>query len=1117
MNEAFPRLEDLVQAIEENAKQEDREDYYHSILCTYIQENKKPTILNTVGGGFVHYGKEANDLRGRAYQLMSFDERFEFMKKITRQNKLSVRGFERFHTWMLDSHEDTISFSSDTDTSHRLRSVTITAELDSSNKYECTVKLSSSPRGQYLSSRFRQKFGVDSTVNISFSFPRMGIHSQLYLHEQEADEFTMVDLNQSQQQALKRYYQVIDRINGKEVEIDKNNGHFHKLRIQSEILSFNRIKEYLEKDFNICGCKFSVLCQNMSGMHSYKYTYFCPQLSVITTSLENVKSWAVPIKENLELYASEKKLKLFLRLSLFNTPTFKTIKVTQFKIKDDIGDCTDGCGFISPEYAEEITQCIRGYSSSVRKSHINENNQYESDGMDLDVEGIELIESLPQNYTPSAFQVRFMGAKGMLCVKNDLVSEHGCHLVLHQSMVKIIHNKTEDDILQTIHIVGFSKPSQNARANIPIIHMLNGASDSSGIVQQKLMQAHEQVVDNALSLYLNHSTKELLELYVQENDFAALATLVMEKDAKLAFLAGPFRTHLLPMKIPLADSRRLYGIADPYGVLGPKEVFVNVSGVGILRGTILITKEPCFHRGDLRKVPCANYEKLHHLVDVIVFPTTCKRPIPNMIAGSDLDGDEYVVCWDQDMVQHCQTFQAGEFDTSDDRESFRKDKSFEPDVFKYWVGIRMAYADFYDKDWTRDDNWNQTMSILSDVLNSAIDAPKSGNITRARKDILVDLVKNFPGYPHYSNKERTRAIHSQSILGRIFDRMIEKVTTALNYSNSQLTGMDYQKELAMLLMSFIGRNDFLVLGVGELMLNFVSDTKDGDHSVMMVSEFLRQFWRCLGYGHLNDDDDWYYCMLKQKMTSISQEALNNITKIAIEDSSKLIVTYNIDPMTSLDPFPEEEVEGVEFETIFCDESCNIFKISINDDETNLMGYSDLMEDALKRIGVADFILCKDSAFKNCFNSLKEQSLTVLNEITQPYYDQQLSSRFDFVGLCGFGNVRQELERDRLEHYTNTMNSYLATCDLSGIKKLTLTRQDHSTIDGLLDNFNAGSVVELFKKESDQLNIQIPYTGPQRCLALTCNICVSNLTSLCMTFNKIGNEGVNIFHREGLTI
>lgn len=51
----------------------------------------------------------------------------------------------------------------------------------------------------------------------------------------------------------------------------------------------------------------------------------------------------------------------------------------------------------------------------------------------------------------------------------------------------------------------------------------------------------------------------------------------------------------------------------------------------------------------LTAVDGSRVKHLCHLIDCIVFPTRGKRPHPDEITGSDLDGDEYFVCWDEEL------------------------------------------------------------------------------------------------------------------------------------------------------------------------------------------------------------------------------------------------------------------------------------------------------------------------------------------------------------------------------------------------------------------------------------------------------------------------------------
>ena len=58
------------------------------------------------------------------------------------------------------------------------------------------------------------------------------------------------------------------------------------------------------------------------------------------------------------------------------------------------------------------------------------------------------------------------------------------------------------------------------------------------------------------------------------------------------------------------------------------------AAVQLIKGPVLITKNPCGHEGDIRLAHAIDeshpaYEKLKHLVNVIVFPLNSSRPLQN--------------------------------------------------------------------------------------------------------------------------------------------------------------------------------------------------------------------------------------------------------------------------------------------------------------------------------------------------------------------------------------------------------------------------------------------------------------------------------------------------------
>lgn len=118
-------------------------------------------------------------------------------------------------------------------------------------------------------------------------------------------------------------------------------------------------------------------------------------------------------------------------------------------------------------------------------------------------------------------------------------------------------------------------------------------------------------------------------------------------------------------RILVPDSATLIGVADDEGILQDDEVFIQIrrdnfsekkvymgQGSEILKGQILVTRNPCTHPGDLRLLKAVDRPELRHLTNVVVFPTRGNRPLCNMMAGGDLDGDVYFVCWDRELMQH---------------------------------------------------------------------------------------------------------------------------------------------------------------------------------------------------------------------------------------------------------------------------------------------------------------------------------------------------------------------------------------------------------------------------------------------------------------------------------
>ena len=96
-------------------------------------------------------------------------------------------------------------------------------------------------------------------------------------------------------------------------------------------------------------------------------------------------------------------------------------------------------------------------------------------------------------------------------------------------------------------------------------------------------------------------------------------------------------------------SRMLYGVCDQTDLLNQGECQVRVTIEGGLKrtltGLVVVYRSPSYLLGDVRVLKSVRHPELDHLVDCVVFPTNGDRPHADEMAGGDLDGDKFFVCW----------------------------------------------------------------------------------------------------------------------------------------------------------------------------------------------------------------------------------------------------------------------------------------------------------------------------------------------------------------------------------------------------------------------------------------------------------------------------------------
>ena len=295
------------------------------------------------------------------------------------------------------------------------------------------------------------------------------------------------------------------------------------------------------------------------------------------------------------------------------------IETRKYKDKEEEHNFTDGCGCISKKLQLMITD-----------------KKYGSDCY----------------YKPVAFQIRIGGCKGMVSLNPELKDKE---IVIRSSMKKF---ESED---MKLELCGYSLPRE-LYMNRQVISILTtlGVPDSSFITLQNesLIEVADMLIkENFASLEMSNklriSYRELSESpvrittepYLRSQLISLYKFKVRDAIAKTRF------------RINHSKGRQMKGIVDETGKLDYGEIFVQYTDLSsrfkfriIHEGDTFVTKNPCLHPGDLQKLTAVNVPELHHLYDVIVFPSHGKRPHPNEMSGSNLDGDEYFVCWEKSLM-----------------------------------------------------------------------------------------------------------------------------------------------------------------------------------------------------------------------------------------------------------------------------------------------------------------------------------------------------------------------------------------------------------------------------------------------------------------------------------
>ena len=391
----------------------------------------------------------------------------------------------------------------------------------------------------------------------------------------------------------------------------------------------SRLQPVLREGIAIAGRKYVFLAYSNSQLREQSAWFYCetpeegdgaqiPTAQEIRASIGDLSNISIPAK-----YAA--------RLGQAFSTTKSTIQIQANQVKQipDIFDknnslCfTDGCGVISSDLARRMMQLL-----------------------DPSCE-----------FLPSAFQIRFKGAKGVVSVCPSACKEAilGTYdLALRPSMIKFEGNS--DACFLEVCSIATALPCFLNREIIPVL-VAGGVSQESFLnlleMQTDTLRTASKDKDIALDVLRTHaryhrSIIQLLESGADVTD-PYLRQFVSSIAQKL------FLEMQLKFRLPVSSNAvRLMGIADESKTISSGYVFFQSRSIKSpdAESALAIGRDPCLHPGDIRLLKLFSPppdSPLLELFDVLLFSVAGERPEANKMGGGDLDGDLYFIIWNSSL------------------------------------------------------------------------------------------------------------------------------------------------------------------------------------------------------------------------------------------------------------------------------------------------------------------------------------------------------------------------------------------------------------------------------------------------------------------------------------
>ncbi|CAF4493058.1 unnamed protein product, partial [Rotaria sp. Silwood2] len=514
---------------------------------------------------------------------------------------------------------------------------------------------------------------------------------------------------------------------------------------------YEHIQSLMTAGLNICGRKYKILAFSTSQLREHSCWMF-HQRHTSNISCESIREWMGDF-QNIRPVA---KMAARLGQSFSTTIKGKELSKESYIEIDDVTSLIDskalytyGIWIIASWFADELSK-----------------------QMNLDS-------------TPSAFQIRFAGYKGMVCIslEDKIANDSKIRVALRPSMKKFDSDNCSIDIVRPSNFL-------LSYLNRQIILLLS----SRHIPNSVFHHFQDEMLDKLMSMNTN-AERAIETLWKFNGNMGGNGThkMMIEYLSRFQFNTERFVQQLLfrfqafqlkqlrtKARILIENGCVLFGVADESRTLKHGQVFIQIyrsdtDETKIIQGPVIVTRNPCLHPGDIRRYEAVDNLRLHKLKNVIVFPMDGPRSMTAELAGGDLDGDTFWITWDSRLIftgnyeAFCysdQARQANELNANTAKQSYTI-----ADVCRFFVeymkadtlGIianwHLALADLHGVEYEK-------CIRLAAMHSIAVDFVKTG---RRPPSLTKDLQPET--YPHFMEKKSKPDHLSTSVLGQLYDEV----------------------------------------------------------------------------------------------------------------------------------------------------------------------------------------------------------------------------------------------------------------------------------------------------------------------------------------------------------